>query len=241
MSSKGTFLYPAIVDRLNQSQTPADVYTKTESDAKYAKLASANTFTTTNTFNAQTNFKSKIELKNSTNQNGVYIDNFDYNSQNYSAIKFFKGSTNALQIEVNNNTNEAILSYPSNSIKIKNLANPVNNDNATNKAYVDSRVAFVTKNNLSFTRQTINTTAGQQVTKYYTNAIAYNTIDPNCTGIISIACSDIPADGQHLVITYFPKRLGNNALIEIYQYNSSTDITNNLHSANFQFVIQKSI
>lgn len=241
MSSKGTFLYPAIVDRLNQSQTPADVYTKTESDAKYAKLASANTFTTTNTFNDQTNFKSKIELKNSTNQNGVYIDNFDYSNQNYSAIKFFKGSTNALQIEVNNNTNEATLSYPSHSIKINNLANPVNNDNATNKAYVDSRVFFVSKNNITFTRQEINTTAGNQVTKYYSNSIPYAGILTGCTNIISISCADIPVQGEHLVITWFPKRLGNNALIEIYQYGSSTNITNSLNRATFQFVIQKSI
>ena len=209
-------------------------------ESKYVKKDESNTYTQTNTFNNQTNFKSKIELKN-TNNNGVYIDNFDYSNQNYSAIKFFKGNTNALQIEVNNNTNEATLSYPSHSIKINNLANPVNNDNATNKAYVDSKVVFVTKNNLTFTRQEINTTAGQQVTKYYTNSIPYNTIDPNCTGIISIACSDIPVSAEHLVITYFPKRSGNNALIEIYQYNSSANITTNLQSANFQFVIQKNI
>lgn len=208
-----------------------------------AKLGGANTFTQQNTFNQQTNFRQKVEIKNTTNNNGAYVENFEYSSDNYTALKFFKGSTNVLQIEVNNTANTATISAPptNNNLSILNLKNPTNANDAANKAYVDSRVVFVTKNNLSFTRQTINTTAGQQVTKYYTNAIAYNTIDPNCTGIISISCADIPADGQHLVITYFPKRLGNNALIEIYQYNSSTDITNNLHSANFQFVIQKSI
>lgn len=119
------------------------------------------------------------------------------------------------------------------------VPNPTQNNQATNKSYVDSRVVFVTKNNLTFHRQTINTTAGNQVTKYYSDSIPYANIATGCTNIISIACSDIPVSGEHLVITYFPKRLGNNALIEVYQYASNTDITNNLHSANFQFVIQK--
>lgn len=120
------------------------------------------------------------------------------------------------------------------------VPNPTANNQATNKSYVDSRVVFIEKNNFTFHRQQINTTAGNQVTKYYTDSIPYANIAAGCSGIISIACSDIPVSAQHLVITYFPKRLGNNALIEVYQYNSDTDITNNLHSANFQFVIQKS-
>lgn len=208
-----------------------------------AKLASSNTFTQTNQFNNQTNFRAKIELKNTTNNNGAYLENFEYNSANYTAFKFFKGSTNGLQIEMNNTANTATISAPntSNNLSILNLKNPTNANDAANKAYVDSRVVFVTKNNLTFHRQTINTTAGNQVTKYYSDAIPFTNIDPNCTGIISIACSDIPASGEHLVITYFPKRLGNNGLIEVYQYASNTDITNSLHSANFQFVIQKSI
>lgn len=208
-----------------------------------AKLGSANTFTQTNQFNNQTNFRGKVELKNNSSNNGAYLENFDYYNANYTALKFFTSGTNTLQIEVNHTANHATISAPttSNNLEILNLKNPTNANDAANKAYVDSKVVFVTKNNLSFTRQTINTTAGQQVTKYYTNSIPYNTIDPNCTGIISIACSDIPAQGEHLVITYFPKRSGNNALIEIYQYNSSANITTNLQSANFQFVIQKSI
>lgn len=208
-----------------------------------AKLGSANTFTQTNQFNNQTNFRAKIEFKNTTNNNGAYIENFEYSSANYTAFKFFKGSTNGLQIEMNNTANTATISAPNtnNNLSILNLKNPTNANDAANKAYVDSKVVFVTKNNLTFHRQTINTTAGNQVTKYYSDSIPYNTINPNCTGIISIACSDIPAQGEHLVITYFPKRLGNNGLIEVYQYASNNDITNSLQSANFQFVIQKSV
>ena len=205
-----------------------------------AKLATANTFTQINTFNNESKFKRKIELKNTSSNNGVYIDNFDYGSENYSAVKFFKGSTNTLQIEVNNNTNTATLSYPgtNNGIHIQNVANPTNDDNVANKRYVDSKVVFIDKTNLSFTRQEIE---ANKTYKYYTNAISYSSIATGCTGVISVACSDIPASGEHLVITYFPKILGNNVLIEIYQYNSSNNITTQLQQAHFQFVIQKSL
>lgn len=138
----GTFLYPALVDKLNQSQTPADVYTKTESDAKYAKLASANTFTTTNTFNGTTNFHNRIDFKNTTNNNGFFIENFDYNRENYTALKFTKNPSAAVLIfEVNYNQNTATISSPTtnNHLYINNLANPTGPNSAANKAYVDSR------------------------------------------------------------------------------------------------------
>ena len=240
MNSKGTFLYPAIVDRLNQSQTPADVYTKTESDAKYAKLATANTFTQTNTFNEDTNFNNTINFKNPSNGNGAFLDNFDFGN-NLTSLKFTKNPTKALLIlEVDNNSEIAKIECPNkvNGLSIHSLANPTNANDATNKAYVDSKVVFLTKNNLTFTRQQIE---ANKIYKYYTNSIPYRDILPECTGVISVACSDIPVNGQHLVITYFPKRGGDYVVIEIYQYNSNTDITSNLHSANFQFVIQKSI
>ena len=200
-----------------------------------AKLASANTFTQINTFNNQANFKSKIELKK-TNNNGVYIDNFDYASENYSAIKFFKGSTNALQIEVNNDTNVATISYPSHSININNLANPTNNDNAANKGYVDGIVKYVEKvGGLSFTRQELNRTQGQQVTKYYA-IINYSDIPiPNGKHIISCYSKTIPASGAHLVITFFPVWSANQCLIEMYQYNDSTDIHTQLNNATYCF------
>ena len=235
MNSKGTFLYPAIVDRLNQSQTPTDVYTKTESDAKYGKLGEANTFTGTNTFT------NTLTFKNSTNNNGAFFENLEYFG-NVTALKFVKNNSTALMIlEVNNTDSTATISAPraTGGLHINNLANPVNPDNATNKGYVDSRVVFVEKTGFGFTHQAINATRGQQVTKYYTDSISYASIATGCTGVISVACSDIPVSAQHLVITYFPKRGGNNVVIEIYQYNSTRDISSDLRSANFQFVIQK--
>ena len=105
---------------------------------KYVKKDENNTLTQTNTFNGITNFKSRIEFRNP-NNNGAYLDNFDYGNQNYTAFKLVKGSTNMLQIEVNNDANSATISSPNtnNGLHINNLANPTNNDNATNKGYVD--------------------------------------------------------------------------------------------------------
>lgn len=202
-----------------------------------AKLGSANTFTQINTFNAQTNFKSKLEFKK-TNDNGIYIDNYDYGSENYTALKFFKGSTNALQIECNNTTNTATISAPNltGRLHINNLATPVNSDNAANKQYVDGIVKYVEKvGGLSFTRQPLNQTQGQQVTKYYAT-INYSDIPiPNGKHIISCYSKTIPVSGAHLVITFFPVWSANQCLIEIYQYNDSTDIHTNLNAATYCF------
>lgn len=242
-SGTNTFTGSVVVPNpTNNNQAANKSYVDTAINS-CAKLASSNTFTQSNTFNQQTNFRQKVEMKNTTNNNGAYLENFEYSNANYTAFKFFKGSTNGLQIEMNNTANTATISAPNtnNNLSILNLKNPTNANDAANKAYVDSRVVVLQKNQINFTRQEINTTAGQQVTKYYSDAIPYNNILTGCSEIISIACSDIPVSAQHLVITYFPKRLGNNALIEIYQYNSSTDITTQLEAANFQFVIQKSI
>ena len=227
----GTFLYPAIAEKTKDIQNAV-------------KLNSNNTFTGTNTFNGVTNFHNAIYFKNTTNNNGAFLQNFDYNSENYTALKFTKNPSAAVLIfEVNYDRNTATISSPTtnNHLYINNLANPTSDNQAANKAYVDTRVFFLTKNNITFTRQTINTTAGNQVTKYYSNNIPYSGILPNCTNVISVTCSDIPVSGEHLVITWFPKRSGNNVLIEIYQYGSNNDIKSQLDRANFQFVIQKSV
>lgn len=105
---------------------------------KYVKKDESNTLTQTNTFNGITNFKSRIEFRNQ-NNNGAYLDNFEFGNQNYTSFKLVKGSSNMLQIEVNNDANTATISSPNtnNGLHIYNLSNPVNPDNATNKGYVD--------------------------------------------------------------------------------------------------------
>ena len=108
---------------------------------KYVKKDESNTFTQINTFNAKTNFRNRMELKNTTNNNGIFLENFDYNNKNYTSLKFIKNtSQNYLQIEVNNTDNQSYISSPAsnNSLHIQNLANPTNNNDATNKQYVDN-------------------------------------------------------------------------------------------------------
>lgn len=91
-----------------------------------------------NTFTANQNISAELKVGNPTS-NRLQMWNFDYSNNNYSAFKFIKGeNTNLLQIQVNNNTNEASISSPSGTLKIENLANPTNNNDAVNKQYVDS-------------------------------------------------------------------------------------------------------
>lgn len=107
---------------------------------KYVKKDESNTLTQVNTFTNQTNFKSKIEFRNPNNNNGAYLDNFDYYNENYTAFKLIKGGSNMLQIECNNTNNYVNISAPNtnNGLHIRNLATPTNGDNATNKTYVDN-------------------------------------------------------------------------------------------------------
>ena len=236
-------------------------FTKSESDARYAKLGAANRFLGVNTFNRPiavggsglaTKSGDSISVVELSNQ-GEKSMTFDFIQPTsgfrsycnvYFRIKENNGSyQTGYKIQIRNNDAGLYFStacnfYEYDNKEIKGVANPTTNTSVANKQYVDSRVVFVDKNSLTFHRQEIE---ANKIYKYYTDAIPYRDILQGCTGVISVACSDIPVSAQHLVITYFPKRQGNNVLIEIYQYNSNTDITNNLHSANFQFVIQKSI
>lgn len=222
----GTFLYPAITDKLGSA-------------ADSAKLNSNNTFTGNNTFNGTTLLTNTITFKNPSNNNGAFLQNFDYNSENYTALKFVKNNSTAMLIfEVNVNRNTATISSPTTNdhLYINNLAAPTAANQAANKGYVDNVIKYVEKaGGLTFTRQPLNTTAGQQVTKYYAN-VNYSTIPiPNGKHIISCYSKTIPVSGAHLVITFFPVFTTNQCVIEIYQYNSSTDITNQLNGATYCF------
>ena len=107
---------------------------------KYVKKDESNTLTQNNTFNGNTYFRNRVDFKNDRNNNGIYIDNFDYYNENYTALKFTNNGSNMLQIECDNTTNKATISSPttSNGLRIQNLDNPTTNDNATNKGYVDN-------------------------------------------------------------------------------------------------------
>ena len=93
-------------------------------------------------FNKKVNFQDNIELKNPTNNNGVLLTNFEYQSQNYTSLKFNKNSATALLIlEVNNDNSTATISSPNtnNNLAIQNLKNPTADNDAANKYYVDNR------------------------------------------------------------------------------------------------------
>lgn len=188
-------------------------------------------------FNKKVNFKDDIELKNSTSNNGAFLSNFQYQNQNLTSFKFVKNPSKALLIlEVNNDTETASITTPNkvNGLTIRNLANPTQNNDATNKQYVDNRVKLIEKSGFSFTRQVINNNAGNQVVKYYAS-MNYSTIGiGNNSQILSCYSKSIPAQGQHLVITFFGEYNTDTLLIEIYQYASNADITNNLNSAVFR-------
>lgn len=185
------------------------------------------------------NFKNRVELKGSANNNGAFLENFPYQNQNYTSLKFVKNSTNALLIiEVNNDNSTATISAPNtnNNLAIKSLKNPTDANDATNKQYVDGIVKYVEKaGGLTFTRQEISTVSGARVNKYYAN-VPFSTINiPTGKHIISCYLKSIPASGHHLVITFFPQQATNQALIEIYQYNNTTDITTQLNGATYCF------
>ena len=234
-------------------------YTKQEADTKFAKLSIANTFTNNNTFNNPIVVGGNIALKKSggevtdveiTNQNEKTI-HFDFiqptsGFRNYCNVDFRikQGTGNfetGFKIQVQDNQHDLIFStdctaYSFSNKELKQVATPTANTSVANKQYVDGIVKYVEKvGGLTFTRQQLNTTSGQEVTKYYCN-INYNTISiPNGKHIISCYSKTISAQGAHLVITFFPVYQANQCLIEIYQYNSATDISNNLNSATYCF------
>lgn len=111
-------------------------YTKTETDNKFANKTSTNVFTQTNQFKT-------VNVGGNSNQNRVFVDNFDYSNKNISAVKFVKGSsTNLLQIQANNTDNSVQISAPgASSFKIAHLSAPTDNNDAATKKYVDDAVA----------------------------------------------------------------------------------------------------
>ena len=190
------------------------------------------------TFNKKVNFQDNIELKNPTNNNGALLTNFQYQSQNLTSLKFNKNSSQALLvIEVNNDTETAKIECPTNNnLEIKHLKNPTDANDAANKYYVDNIVKYVEKRGgLSFTKQEISTVAGATVNKYYATVNFSDITVPNGKHIISCYFKNIPSPGQHLVLSFFPGHIANQCLIEIYQYNSASNITTDLNNATYSF------
>lgn len=234
-------------------------YTKSESDARYAKLGAANVFAGQNTFNQRITSYRGFQTSNgnadilSMNDNAEKKANIVYkqtttgyknwchmqylwtaNDTNYTNLLTFTFKPDTTVNEVDITTDLGSFSF--NNKEIKGVSSPTTNTSVANKQYVDNIVKYVEKRGgLTFTRQQLNTTSGNEVTKYYAN-VNYSAIPiPNGKHIISCYSKSIPASGAHLVITFFPVYNTNQCLIEIYQYNSATDITSQLNGATYCF------
>ena len=233
-------------------------FTKSESDARYAKLGAANRFLGVNTFNRPiavggnglaTKSGDSISVVELSNQNEKSMT-FDFiqptsGFRNYCNV-FFRIKENngnyqtGYKIQIKNNEAGLYFStacnfYEYDNKEIKGVANPTTNTSVANKQYVDNRVRLIEKvGGFSFTRQVINNATGNLVVKYYGN-MNYTTIGiTNTSQIISCYLKSIPSQGQHLVITFFGEYNTDNLLVEIYQYGSNTDITTSLNNATFR-------
>lgn len=110
---------------------------------------------------------------------------------------------------------------------------------------IEQEIADLQKRTVYY--KTITTTFNRQVLeankvcKYYSENIQWNTIDPDCDGVSNISMEGIPLAGQHLVITFYcgSRERKGPALVEIYQYQSSQDITSNLNNAKLQITYTK--
>ena len=232
-------------------------YSKQEADTKFAKLSLANTFTNNNTFNNPIVIGGNIALKKSgqevsdieiTNQNEKTI-HFDFiqptsGFRNYCNVDFRikQGTGNfetGFKIQIQDAQHDLIFStdcvaYSFNNKEIKGVATPTANTSVANKTYVDNKVKLIEKSGFSFTRQQLNTTSGNEVTKYYAT-MTYTTIGiTNTSQILSCYLKSIPSQGQHLVVTFFGEYNTDTLLVEIYQYNNTSDITNDLNRATFR-------
>lgn len=131
------------------------------------------------------------------------------------------------------NTTKTLQFYNNNPTDSKRLmlkvATPTEANHVTNKEYVDEKIKFIEKTGITFTRQELE--AGK-VVKYWAQ-INYSDLPvPNGKKIVSCNAKK-PVDSQHMLVSFFPSNRDNQALIEVYQYNSTVDITNNLRQTIF--------
>ena len=95
-------------------------------------------------------------------KNGKHIwfaQPFRYGGNTYSSINIRNGGTNYFTMEHNFNTNQSIISNPRGSIKLQNIAIPRENNDAANKAYVDTKIASIPNTDLTnyYTKAEVDT------------------------------------------------------------------------------------
>lgn len=234
-------------------------YTKIEADNRYAKLSASNVFAGQNTFNQRITSYKGFQTSNENadilamNDNGEKKANIVYKQtstgfKNWCNMRYLWTSddshyTNLLTFTFKPNDTENVVdintelgSFVFNNKEIKGVATPTTNTSVANKQYVDNIVKYVEKRGgLSFHKQDIITVTGATVNKYYATVNFSNITVPNGKHIISCYFKNIPSSGQHLVLSFFPGHGNNQCLIEVYQYNNTTDITNDLNNATYSF------
>ena len=113
------------------------------------------------------------------------------------------------------------------------VATPTDNNHVTNKEYVDNRIKYVEKvGGLSFTKDT-DIISGK-LCKYWARVNYSDLGIPNGKTIISCNIAK-PADSKSISLSFFPKNAQNQCLIEIFQYNETSDIRTQLNGLTYCF------
>ena len=113
------------------------------------------------------------------------------------------------------------------------ISDPTTNNHAANKQYVDNRIKYVEKvGGLSFNRD--NPIIENKICKYWARVNYSDLGIPNGKTIISCNIAK-PADSRHLSLSFFPKNGTNQCLIEIFQYNETSDIRTQLNGLTYCF------
>ena len=203
----------------------SDYYTKTQIDGKV------------DTINNELNGYAKI---NESNNGQFYIGNknskhiwfsqpFQYSGNTYSSMKIRNGNTNYFTMEHNFNTNQSIISNPSGSIQLKNVATPTENSDGVNKAYVDTKIANIPSTDLTnyYTKSEIDTKISEVDAKIDWEVV------PSTSIIRANNATTIPLNGKRWVhlqgrFTQFTTSTG--------RYYNFTPIT--LDTQNYHYVVR---
>ena len=151
-------------------------------------------------------------------------------------IRAGRGGT-LIKFTPEDNTTKTLQFYENNPTDSKRLmlkvATPTDNNHVTNKEYVDNRIKYVEKvGGLSFNRD--NPIIENKLCKYWVSVNYSDLGIPNGKTIISCNIAK-PADSKSISLSFFPKNAQNQCLIEIFQYNETSDIRTQLNGLTYCF------
>lgn len=222
--ANGTFLYPSLIKKLGDAADTNEKIEQIEQELQtFAKLGLANNFTAKNTFRDEVIILGDKSLKLGWEDNDIKFEIYQETLTKNIILKALQGD---LKLEAG----------PSNNILVSNkrigtVADPNHELDAANKRYVDSKIGYrEVAGGFRFNRQVIE---ANKVTKYYASRTYTNMNLPSSAKVISCNLKTIPASGEHLVLTFFTAQPSGQITIEVYQYNSNSDITSQLQNATY--------